>query len=256
MENRMQINTDISLTIDLLGYLLCEGHWSGSSHFHPFWEMVITTSDFKRFQTDVFFPNESHKFENDSEREKHLLYIGFDFEKDVSYSRQQIKEALQITLNDSANSYLYAALFKQLRGSGTLPTDTHFYMQLMLFLMNQLGKYMSLPAEASPNTALVADVKKFINANLHKKINVQQLAKAFYVTPKHLGQVFRREVGEGIVQYTKRKKVEKALLLIKTKEYNITQISQMLGFDNIHYFSTVFKEYYGLSPTYFYTNNK
>lgn len=111
---------------------------------------------------------------------------------------------------------------------------------------------MSRPVEDSPNTALVADAKKYINANLHQKINVQQLAKAFYVTPKHLGQIFRRETGEGIIQYTKRKKAEKALILIKTKQYTITQISQMLGFDNIHYFSTVFKEYYGFPPTYFY----
>ena len=72
LERRMQINTDISLTIDLLGYLPCDKHWVGSSHFHPFWEMVITTSDFKEFKTDIFFPNETHKFENNAETEKHL----------------------------------------------------------------------------------------------------------------------------------------------------------------------------------------
>lgn len=250
----MQVNTDISLTIDLLGYLLCEGHWTGSSHVHPFWELVIATDDFEAFEAKVFVPNENHRFENRTSRNKHLLYVGFDFKCDAGYTRQEVKEALQVTINDSANRYVYAAFFRQIRVAGELPSDTDFYMQLMVFLTNQLGRYMCHPTEGAPNTALVSDVKKYINANLHQKISIQQLAKAFYITPKHLGQVFKAEVGEGIVQYTKRKKAEKALLLIKTKEYNITQISQMLGYDNIHYFSAVFKGYYGSPPTAFYNN--
>ena len=252
LESRMQINTDISLTIDLLGYLLCDRQWTGSSHFHPFWEMVITTSDFQEFKADIFSPNETHKFENVTETEKHLLYIGFDFKHDTMYTEKQIKDALRSVLNNDSNGYFYAAVFNRIQESQAIPADTNFYMQILLFLVNCLDKYMFRSEETAPNTALVSDVKKYINANLHKKTDIKQLAKALYVTPKYLGQVFKKETGEGILQYTKRKKAEKAMLLIKTKAYNVTQISQMLGFDNIHYFSTVFKEYYGLPPTYFY----
>lgn len=249
----MQINTDISLTIDLFGYLLCESHWMGCSHFHPFWEVVISTSDFQEFKVDIFSPNETHKFENVTGTEKHLLYIGFDFKHDMMYTQAKIKDALCSVFNNDSNDYFYVAIFKRIQENLAIPTDANFYMQIMLFLVNCLDKYIFRSEETAPNTALVSDVKKYINANLHKKIDVTQLAKALYVTPKYLGQVFKKETGEGILQYTKRKKAEKAMLLIKTKAYNVTQISQMLGFDNIHYFSTVFKEYYGFPPTYFYS---
>lgn len=252
MGNRTQINTDISLSIDLLGYLLCESHWKGSSHFHPFWEMVISTGDFKEFKAEIFSPNETHKFENKAETEKHLLYIGFDFRHDMMYTEAEIKDALCSVLNNGSNDYIYTFFFKRIQEDRAIPTDTGFYMQVTLFLVNCLDKYMFRSEETALSTALVSDAKKYINANLHKKIDVKQLAKAFYVSPKYLGQIFKNEVGEGILQYTKRKKAEKALLLIKTGEYNVTQIAQMLGFDNIHYFSTTFKAYYGFPPTYFY----
>jgi len=45
------------------------------------------------------------------------------------------------------------------------------------------------------------------------------------------------------------RKIQEAEKLISEKKYNFTQISDMLSFDNSHYFSRVFKRISGMTPT-------
>ena len=45
------------------------------------------------------------------------------------------------------------------------------------------------------------------------------------------------------------RKIKEAKKLIREEQYNITQISYMLAFDNPHYFSRVFKRITNMTPT-------
>jgi AraC-like DNA-binding protein len=38
-------------------------------------------------------------------------------------------------------------------------------------------------------------------------------------------------------------------MLLKEKSQNITEVSELVGFTSIHYFSYAFKELYGVSPS-------
>ena len=250
-ENRIQLNTDICLSMDILGYLTCEEAWSGTAHSHPFWELVISTFDFSEFDIELFCPNETHNFTNANKATKHLLYIGFNFRHDTSLSPEKIRDQIMPFFRDESNLKLYESLFQKIAQNTQIPKDTNFYVQIFVFLISCVDKYMFKVVAEHANTALISEVKKYIASNLDKKINVQQLSKSFYITPKYLGQIFRKETGEGILQYAKRKKMEKALLLLKTKELSVTQISEMLGFDNVHFFSSTFKSYFNFSPTIF-----
>ena len=251
-ENRFQINTDINLSISLLGCLKCPAGWIGANHFHTFWEMVISTCDFENFDVNLFSPNENHKLNNNSKKENHLLYIGFDFKYDKTADINKIKDNMLHKLNEKSNYYMYKILFNNLKEENFVSRNSSLYTKIMIFIMEVIGKYMFSYSDEILDTALISDVKKYINSNLDKKISINKLAKSFYITPKYLGQIFKAEVGEGILQYVKRKKVEKALLMLKSGEYTITQISQILGFDNVQYFSTAFKSYYFFPPSHFY----
>lgn len=41
--------------------------------------------------------------------------------------------------------------------------------------------------------------------------------------------------------------MKRALQLIENKEYNISEIAYMVGFNDAHYFSKCFKQTYGIS---------
>ena len=49
-------------------------------------------------------------------------------------------------------------------------------------------------------------------------------------------------------------KMKKAAELLKENKYNIAEISYMVGFANPKYFSTAFKNFFGVSPSRFLEN--
>ena len=53
----------------------------------------------------------------------------------------------------------------------------------------------------------------------------------------------------GAIAYLIRMKIEVAKKYLREANYNITQIAEMLGYANIHYFSRQFKKTIGMTPT-------
>ena len=52
-------------------------------------------------------------------------------------------------------------------------------------------------------------------------------------------------------KYIRRKRLERAKLLLKTTDLNISQISEEIGISSVSYFSKIFKEEYGKKPSKF-----
>jgi len=67
---------------------------------------------------------------------------------------------------------------------------------------------------------------------------------------------FKEITGSSVMHYFKKHKIEHAKKLIAQGQLNFTQISQMLGYDSIHYFSRQFKSIEGISPTEYRINLK
>lgn len=55
--------------------------------------------------------------------------------------------------------------------------------------------------------------------------------------------------GESTTDFIKRIKFKKAAELLETKAYSVTEVAYMSGFSSLSYFSTSFKQYYGVLPT-------
>lgn len=60
--------------------------------------------------------------------------------------------------------------------------------------------------------------------------------------------LFIKQYGVSPVKYVTMMRVEKAKELLLTKLYSVTEVAEMCGFENIYYFSNVFKKATGISP--------
>lgn len=65
---------------------------------------------------------------------------------------------------------------------------------------------------------------------------------------KHLNDVFKKETGITLQKYHCQMRMERAARLLQQTDLTITQISERLGFDEVFYFSNVFKKQMKLSP--------
>jgi len=100
----------------------------------------------------------------------------------------------------------------------------------------------------------ILKAKEFINDNWDKNISLALLARIVCMSPYHFHRTFSSIFGITASQYHKHIRLEKAKELIQDNKYNISQISHIVGYDNIHSFSKSFKKHFGLPPSHFLIN--
>lgn len=102
----------------------------------------------------------------------------------------------------------------------------------------------------------VTDIIHFVEENLFEILDLEDLADRCNLSLSRFKHLFKEETGIPPSEYIIRRKVEKAQELIEEQELSIKDIAYDLGFSSPAYFSTVFRQYMGYSPTSHKLNKK
>lgn len=95
----------------------------------------------------------------------------------------------------------------------------------------------------------VAKALLYINKHYMKKISLDDVAKEVGLSKEYVSRLFLREVGMNLFHYLTEVRMHKAAEnLISTPSMLIKEVAAAVGFENQYFFSTKFKEYYGVSP--------
>jgi len=92
-------------------------------------------------------------------------------------------------------------------------------------------------------------VLDFLNANLHRRIRLTELAEAAKISPSRLSHLFKSEMGLSPGQYLMRLRMQKASNLLATSRLSVKQIMAMAGYDNKSHFVRHFRRSFGLAPS-------
>lgn len=77
----------------------------------------------------------------------------------------------------------------------------------------------------------------------------QALADMCYLSKTQMFRLFKKETGYTPVDYRNKLRIKKAQQLLLDGESTMGEISEMLGFENVYYFSRIFKKYVGIPPS-------
>lgn len=80
---------------------------------------------------------------------------------------------------------------------------------------------------------------------------VNTLASQLHLSPRYLSDLLKQETGKTVIEHIHIYLVNEAKNRIKTEELNISEIAYGLGFENLPYFSRLFKKETGVSPSAF-----
>lgn len=109
---------------------------------------------------------------------------------------------------------------------------------------------LSQSAQLSSLETLIRQVCEYIDQNFNKSINIENIAKQYYITSEHLIRTFKKHVGTTPLQYIINKRLESAkVLLLIEPPLDVRTIAQMVGYENPHYFSRIFKSSIGVTPS-------
>ena len=79
-------------------------------------------------------------------------------------------------------------------------------------------------------------------------LDVPALARIAHVSPAHFARTFRATFGETPHRYLQRRRVERAMFLLRESEHSVTDICFEVGFGSPGTFSRTFRDIVGRSP--------
>ena len=107
---------------------------------------------------------------------------------------------------------------------------------------------VSLLKTGEQSTDPVLVVKDYIQKHYREDLSRDQLSEIVYVTPNYLSKLFREKIGMNMREYINLLRINEAKRLLLSTDGNISDIASDLGYNNISYFSTVFRRISGVSP--------
>lgn len=126
--------------------------------------------------------------------------------------------------------------------------------QLLILLLRSITNRKEanlLPSMAVQEAPLVAAMKLYITTRCEETIRVEDVCQAFGYSKSFLSRLFREHTGDSLAAFARKKKMERAKELIRSSDLNFAQIAARLSFDDPQYFSRVFKQECGMTPTEF-----
>ena len=97
----------------------------------------------------------------------------------------------------------------------------------------------------------VYKVMEYVRSNYMKKLSLDEVASAVYLSRSYLSSLFKEETGASLTSYISRVRVEKSKILLADASLGVADIAAMCGFEDQSYFTKVFKRYTGISPNRF-----
>jgi AraC-like DNA-binding protein len=82
-----------------------------------------------------------------------------------------------------------------------------------------------------------------------RPLDVAALARIAYVSEAHFIRTFRATFGETPHRYLQRRRVERAMFMLRETDRSVTEICFDVGFTSLGTFSRTFKEIVGRSPS-------
>lgn len=193
--------------------------------------------------TDIKMPEFSglDLIEKIREKDKNLYIIILSGYSSFKYAQRAIRSGVYRYLTKPTNPRELLGVLREIElkieGSGQSPSK---------------GKELEA---LEVGNLLIRKALDYIELHYAEKIGLKSVSDALYISPNYFSDLFRRHMKVNFSDFLIDFRLKKACILLKKPEYKVSEISEMVGFRDSTYFSTVFKKTYNLTPVE-YKNSK
>ena len=109
-----------------------------------------------------------------------------------------------------------------------------------------------LNSETRENKRYVAEnIMEFIDENISHKFTIDDLCQKFFLGKTQLIKLFKEKYGVTPIKYAQLQRISIAKYYLTNTDEPISSLHDKLGFDDVKYFSKLFKKITGFSPSKF-----
>ena len=237
-------------------------NYNFSGEKHSYWELtyvdkgeLLTTIDGMSYhlkQGDLIF-YAPMQFHTQSTFEKiSSSYLTINFKMNFNHADLLCNKIFSLQRD---SYFIVTKLIEELSNDNLYSNDLSLcYLKQLIIQMLRLDNshFHSKPTTHMQQTyenELLNDILLYIDNNIYEKISVSTLCDHFCISTSMLHSLFRKNMNNTAKNYINELKLSKSKELIRNSTHTLSEISEMLGFSSIHYFSKKFKLYFNISPT-------
>ena len=95
----------------------------------------------------------------------------------------------------------------------------------------------------------LSPVLEYIDCHYTEPLRLKQLSAMANMSPHYFCRLFKNLTGKSPTEYINHLRLNKASILLRDSQLNITEIAMAVGFNDSNYFSRMFKKYKHVSPS-------
>ncbi|MCZ2720400.1 response regulator [Marinomonas sp. 15G1-11] len=95
---------------------------------------------------------------------------------------------------------------------------------------------------------IILKAKRYVTSHVSQVITLKDVSGHLGLSPSYFSRLFRKKTQQCFVDYVREQKVQTAQNFIKTTNKKMYQIANLVGYENVQYFSRVFKQTTGMTP--------
>lgn len=149
---------------------------------------------------------------------------------------------------------LFTSMDKQLRGQkdGYWPCRSRsFLMEILHFIMYSFfaGTPEDNEAESDPDQEEFSKIAEYLEQHIGEHITLTKITLKFAINRNKLNEIFEKQTSMTCLNYLMHLRVDLAKILLTKTELPIGEIGARVGYPDSNYFTKVFKENVGKTPS-------
>lgn len=255
-------------------------HYDGEKH--NFWEMVyidkgemLCTADKNRFilksgEMTFHKPNEFHNLSGNNTVAPNVSIITFrcssramkHFEGKIFRLSAEEKSLLSMLMTEGLSCFQpedpHNPLIQKLKRIDPSPFgSSQMTKNLLEIFLIKLCRNTDVVSKTLRQSFVIdgvdvpyhiKEILDFLHANIYGRLTIGDVSRHVGKSESTVKQQFSLYRKSGIMHYYNSLKIKEARRLIREGNYNMTQIADLLCFDNPQYFSKCFKAYTNMTP--------
>ena len=283
-----KLDTEFSITdlVNVSYYTLSKDFlWSGESHepwemvYVDKGEMVITAGTdtylLKSGEAAFHCPHEFHNLRTSGQKAANVIVLAFlcdspmmqAFERKILSLNAQEKACLASIVKEAEATFQH---FDDIASHNDAPCvdltpRSHIPFGAQQIIKNLIEYFLILiyrhsdgigfddravPVNQLHHHAQIAvKIQDYLAEHYAERITLELLASWQNISISQLKRIFKEHTGDSVITYLTALRIKEAKRLIQESSLNFSQIAVAVGYDNIYYFSSVFKKHTGMTLT-------
>ena len=125
----------------------------------------------------------------------------------------------------------------------------HNLLEILLIKILRHQHFDLEVGKQSKATKDISFIKHYLETYYHESIQLEDLASMTHLSRFYISHSFKKEIGMSPMEYLIAIRIKESKILLRTTNYSISQVADIVGFTTPTYFSKQFRKSTGISPT-------